>query len=427
MKGFPNQIADLQKLAKGLRIIEQLLEAGTNPKDDGVFGRALVEAGLLGTGHTPIPVAQYLKQQDDKNPNRQGFRTSARGLRELFRLLKLIDDGGEELVATANGRIAATYANAGFGEEQIAFWRRVISGLYHLGGDSTGSHPYQVMLRLVARNPGITRAYCALALEARDDSAEELDRIVALSELDEQEIRDRIGVTKSNWDNAKKVIPKFAEQLGDVIKTGDSYQIADAPGSRTTGATARPAIAAAAPRQPRGSREVTPTTIGMAGLADSETEEFPLPPANLDPETRRRANELRLNRLRRHNLIVREVAARFVRAGMRIFESPYDVLAVSDTAGILTEVKTLDGSPEDERDRVREAYAQLPYYEAFVTPPGGGTYTRRLACFESEITEGHQRWLNQAEIATIWTGSNGLFDGDALAHRLFRDIFKEFR
>src|SRR5205823_3603586 len=38
MKGFPNQIADLGKLAQGMRCILRLLDEGENPKDDGVLG-----------------------------------------------------------------------------------------------------------------------------------------------------------------------------------------------------------------------------------------------------------------------------------------------------------------------------------------------------------------------------------------------------
>lgn len=230
MKGFPNQIAAFTKLNRGMQTIVHLVEHGKNARDDGVLGEAFVRQGVLGAGHTPKPVDEYLREQRAKAPSRQSFRVSARGLRELYRLLDLIDDAAGAVVVTPEGRQAAAFAGQPLNAELIEFWRRVVRNLSHYGGDATASHPYQVMLRLIARRPGITRAKCALALEARDDSPGEFERIVQLSRLPEEQILDRIGVSQANWDNAKKVLPRFAEQLGDVSKSGQSYTIAKAPG-----------------------------------------------------------------------------------------------------------------------------------------------------------------------------------------------------
>jgi hypothetical protein len=152
MKGFPNQIADLVKLARGLRCVIDLLSAGENPKDDGVLGVALVHAGVLGTGHTPISADKYIAQQLKKKPSNQSFRTSARGLRELYRLLGLIDDAGAALAVTPTGRQAAAFAGTSLDAAQIQFWRQVISNLRHEGG-GTASHPYQVMLNPSLADP----------------------------------------------------------------------------------------------------------------------------------------------------------------------------------------------------------------------------------------------------------------------------------
>src|SRR6185437_8394761 len=61
---------------------------------------------------------------------------------------------------------------------QIEFWRRVIRNIEHTN-DEGASHPYQVLLHLVARKLGISRAKCALALVAADDSAAERVNIAA--------------------------------------------------------------------------------------------------------------------------------------------------------------------------------------------------------------------------------------------------------
>jgi hypothetical protein len=424
VKGFPNQIADLRKLAQGLRGIEQLVIEGMNPKDDGVLGETLVRSGVVGTGHTPIPIEKYLETQRLKTPDRQSMRTSARGLRELYRLLGLINDNGGRVTVTDVGHQAAGFADVPLGPTQIEFWRRVVRNLTHQGGDNQASHPYLVLLHLIARRPGILRAKCALALEARDDSPEELERIVALSDLDEDAIRDRIVVSRANWDNAKKLIPSFAEQLGDVIKVGGGYRLADSPGEAEGGNV--PAIGGEArgPRRPRSSRRVTPATIGMAGIAEKDE---PAVPTDLDPAAAAAAIHQRLDRLRRHNILVRLLASRLGAAGMTLFENPFDLLAVHERIGVLAEVKSLDGTEEDERERVRDALAQLLYYEAFVIEPVvGEADIHKVAVFERSISPAHQAWLNRSGIATIWM-DNGRFAGDTLAVRILGPYLDELR
>jgi hypothetical protein len=411
VKGFPNQVADLTKIATAINDLANLVDAGANARNDGVFGEALVRSGVAGTGHRPMPIEEYLAEQRLNTPSNQSFRTTARGLRQLFRLMELIDDSGQQVIITDSGRQAAAFAGLPLDAEQVEFWRRTIQNMSH-----DGSHPYQVLLGLVGQRPGITRKLCALALEAENDSPEELARIVGLADLPEAAIRDRIGVTKSNWDNAKKVLPKFAEQLGDVIKRGDQFWLADAPGRDDAGAVEddpAPTQQAEAPRvrAPRTSRSVTPETIGRAGTAERSAE-FTIPP-DLDPNAVAEANRLRQDRLRRHNLLVQELAGRL--NGLRLFEDPFDILALAEALAILIEVKTLSGTEADERDRVRGALGQLLYYEKFVTTPvAGEAAIHKVACFEGPISDAHREFLNEKGIAVIWKIDGG-FAGDELA------------
>lgn len=278
------------------------------------------------------------------------------------------------------------------------------------------------------------RAKCALALEANTDLPEELDRIAELAELSEDTIRARIGVTKSNWDNAKKVLPKFAEQLGDVIRSGHSFVIADAPGRADEGADA--ALAAhprragkrppAGARAPRSSRAVTGENIARAGVAD-RSDEVDVPSPEIDPAAAAEAVRLRADRLRRHNLLVQAFATRLEAAGAQLYEDPFDILGLLPALGILVEVKTLDGTKKDERERVRDALAQLLYYEAFVTHPvAGEAPIRKIACFERRVSNPHREWLNGQDIATIWK-EDGAFVGDALATDFLGHHLEEFR
>jgi hypothetical protein len=110
-----------------------------------------------------------------------------------------------------------------------------------------------------------------------------------------------------------------------------------------------------------------------------------------------------------------------------LHEIPFDMLAVIHELGILVEVKTLDGTEDDERERVRDALAQLLYYEAFVTQPVvGEAVIQKVACFERRPSDPHIRWLNRHDIAVIWEQGDG-FAGDALASRLLGRFLEELR
>jgi hypothetical protein len=433
MKGFPNQVADLQKLAIAMREIVRL--EGQQARDDGILGEALVRARVAGPGHGHQPIEDYIRAQRLKEPQNQSPRATARLLRELFKILGFVDELENSVRVTQPGHRAAAFARSPVNQEQITFWRRAIRDMSHDGGDGRDSHPYQALLRLIAKRPGIKKEKLALALEAADDSPQELDRILSLADLPADKIRQRIVVSRSGgpvtattWANAVKVLPHFAEQLGDVIVSGPRgrtrYQIADAPGRESAGAAigavARPPRRGA-PRAPRTARSVTPQTIGQAGTVETfdETDVRTL----ADPVATARA---RHGRLQRHNLMVRELAARLAAAHIQLYEDPFDILGIIEEIGLMVEAKTLDGTVDDERARVREALSQLLYYPAFlVSPVVSEDAIKKIACFERRPSNAHIRWLNDHGIAVIWKEGNG-FAGDALASRFLGRFLEEF-
>ena len=424
MKGFPNQVADLRKLADGLAVIRVLNEEGRNSKSDDILGEALVRAQVLGTGHSPQPVEQYLKEQRKKRRSDQSHQTGARGLREFYRLLGLIDDSGHRVELTDAGRRAASFADAELDDKKRDYWRRVIRNMSHAAKDGARSHPYQVLLRLVAAKPGITRAKCALALAARDDSEAEFDRIVGLVDLSENEIRNRIGETKSNWDNAKKILPRFAEQLEDVIKVGQCFYLAAGPGEGGTSSVV-PVLEKELQRiWP--SRPVTPETIAVAGTAE-ESDEIALSVAGIAPQAMGATVRTRRDRLRRHNLLVKEIARRFADADLDLYEGRYDCYASGQHVGFLNEVKTLDGTHPDESAQVRHSLGQLVYYEFFLRKEMGEGVIHKVAVFESAISEDHIQIMQALGIVCIWRKRNSEFDGGPGADEVLGPYFEELQ
>jgi len=304
MKGFPNQIADFEKLSSVLNIISRLLDEGENPRDDQTLGIRLVREGILSTGHTPRPVEQYIQEQLENPPSYRSFQTSARGLRELFRILGLIKQTSTEVRLTTVGRQIASFDGEPLNAERLDIWRRVVINMTHDGGDGVESHPYQVLLRLISNKPGITRAKCALALEAEDDSEQELNRIVELSEENEGDIYRRLGITQSNWNNAKKILPKFAEQLGDVRKIGQKLYITTSPGADVVFEEDEEQEGSEERRKVLRTRKTNAEEIGRAGV-DTNFDEVEIPtPEDIDPESMAQAIRTRGQRLQRHNSIV---------------------------------------------------------------------------------------------------------------------------
>ena len=198
-----------------------------------------------------------------------------------------------------------------------------------------------------------------------------------------------------------------------------TFTLADAPGLGG-GEGDAPPPGAGARRRAAGARRVTPDTIGRAGTVENLNERIPQPP---DPEGAARATRERQERLRRHNLIVQALTRRLARDGDRFFENPFDILAIRAAACLLVEVKSLDGTEADERDRVQEALAQLLYYEPFAAKPlAGEVDISKIACFEAPITDAHLEWLNANGIGVVWLHDDEFY-GDALAQvALGRDI-----
>ena len=160
----------------------------------------------------------------------------------------------------------------------------------------------------------------------------------------------------------------------------------------------------------RPTRQVSPTTIARV-RTDAEFDEGYL---NLEvtPADAVQTALLRRRRLQRHQAIVQRLARLLNESGAELYEDPFDVLAALGDSSYVCEVKTLDGNPTDERERVREALAQLCYYEMFHVAQVANLPTcHKVACFEQAVSEDHRQFLRQYGVTVIWQ-SGDTFDGD---------------
>lgn len=410
MKGFPNQISNIRKLADGLQVLKDL-SAADQVADDQSLGEALLRAGVVSPGRSGEGVSAYLSRMSGLAPSNQSHRTAARGIKEFFARTGLATRTGDVFAMTALGdAIVDSRLNPG-GGEFARNWKRAM--LNAVAEDERGiSHPYTIMLRLLQARPGTPRAFCALALEAIDDSDSEFERILGLRDLDDEDaIRSSIGATKSNWDNAKKILPSIAEQIGDVAKSGSrlfyvgEHAAVDSPDPERHRLEGR--------RRGR-ARPTSAESIAAWRRADESDETYPQVAASSS------GIRIRAERTERHNEIVR-MLARGIIGATALWEDPIDCLALVALTALLAEVKTLDGSQSDEMHQVRNAAGQLLYYAFFSMPEelaGREIEVEKLAVFESRPSDGHVDWLISLDIVPVWVAGDGFSTRADAASRL---------
>jgi hypothetical protein len=400
MKNFPHQINQLEKLFPSLRIFADLEAQGQSLADDGIVGEALARAGVYAFREKDMALEDRLAMERAKSTSSQGMRTYARDLRRFFSLMDFLqrtDDGEFEVTAKAEALLATDNA-----AERNRQFREALMDLA-LQEDEFVSHPYRLLLRLVETRPGLPVEFLGLALEAEDDSEQEFERLLEL--IDDHEWIDVcqiIEVSVHQGRNSIKILPALARQLGDIYEEDGKYYRA----GTTVTATAAPAQPT--PRARPRPRHVTAGEIASQGVTERERDD-PREVIPQDPEAIRAAIEIRQIRTGRHNGIVRELAELLEQAGCVLLEFPFDCLGIGDTLSVLAEVKTLDGSTEDEILQVQDCLAQLLYYERFDIPVAvNRTTLKKVAVFESRISTEHQAFLEEHDCVVLWKENNVL-------------------
>ncbi len=388
MKNFPHQASSLDKLLQTARVAVDLYQEGV-ALTNAAYGDALARAGVYSFREGGDIEAALAAEQLKPLAN-QGSRTAARDFRRTLRLLGIID------LADAPTPVGAAVLAAETDELRNALWRSALLGM-SLGDAGQVSHPYRILLRLVADNPGIEVRRLLLALEARDDSEAEYDRILALADAAWDEVLADLNLSEASAANAIKILPSLAFQLGDLIRTPEAL------------------VYSGAEYQPKDVDDLCPpqsvsrtTTTKRGALGEALTPEQVAPTPNFQPTAAIVADltagvEIRKRRTEEHQALVRAFAAAFSVQGFALYAGMFDCLAISGQRAILVEAKTLDGSPADERSQAEKAIGQLAGYLYFDIPVEvDAANVERLLLFSRRPSDPTNQFLGQIGIRSVW-------------------------
>ncbi len=352
MKNFPHQFSNLTKLTSALSLVQRLINEGRNVSDDGALGISMAREKIYTFRNLTTTIDERIAIESKKPLGNQGFRTAAREIRRFFAHTNLIHTDEIDYFVTKQGEELLS------AKEDVQYrnllWRDSLLNMSISGPDGLTSHPYRILLRLVNDNPGIETLKLLLALEARDDSIQEYDRISSLASLPSESIIKSIGTTKTNARNAVKILPALAEQLGDISRDkGFSF------GAINFSTTEDELISLP---ERRSIEKNIPTPVDVENIAGVPKYK------NIDAQNFDLSSGIKIRQRRtiRHNITVKNLAKFFEKNEYILFEFPFDCLArKEELGGFLIEVKTLDGSPSDERKQSEKALGQLRGYRHY--------------------------------------------------------------
>jgi hypothetical protein len=385
VKNFPHQYNDFSKLRQTLEAIRDLGDAGRDVADDGVLGYELARRGIYTFRALEGPLEARIAAEQAKPIGRQGPRTAGREMPRTLAYLGWLD-ADWRLTATGQAFLATTPGS----EAERTAWQQAILDLT-LEEERSVSHPVRILLRLVADHEVVARRGLELALEARDDSEAEYQRIRALLALSPNDRLRAIGVTKHQVANAVKILPSFAEQANLIHRASRQlpYRLTEAGhAALAEGIVARPVELRPEIRAPRRRRVRGAPRPASARSVAAGTAATPDEWSSLSHEEQIAATRLRFERTARHQELLRQlIEALSQRDGERL-EDPasFDLLDVPSGDGPLTlfELKTID---TDALTQTRLAVGQLLSYEHLVVRPRWpGRDVRRVAVFEAQST-----------------------------------------
>lgn len=393
MKNFPHQFNDLDKLFNALLAIKQLIEEETALKDDN-FGELLTRNEIYTYRNKALSIDEFLAQEETKPRASRGYLTVARDIRRLFQLLGFLtvfEDKSGQLSPAAIQLITSPTP-----EIKKELWKNAFMQLGLEGTDGEISHPYRILLKLIQDKTGIETKKLMLALEAENDSIEEYERIIALSEKTLEEIIRDTGTSNSMAKNAVKILPAIAEQLGDIARQNNrTYPIGRIVITEDEISTEVPEEAVNQEGVPYSQfRKVTSGSIAK----DPIFNEVSAVSIDLIESIR-----IRQDRLALHQQIVRKLGLLCEERGFELYEGKFDCLASKPENTLLFEVKTIKESISDQEKQTVKGVGQLKYYNFSIVHKQMGIVDRQeFIVYSQQPNNELIEFCHQENINVVW-------------------------
>lgn len=409
MRNFPHQVNQIPKIKGALWVVWQLAMDDRDVGDDGVLGYAVARAGIYTFRSLLRPSFQELEaaiqREQGKQPSNQGPRTFARDLRRTLLLLGFLDHPEpSDWRVTSSGQRVLDLPDPP-DPEATALWTDAVVNL-GLPDPSVGDiiHPARNMLKIVTSRPGVEKRWLAFALDMRDDSDAELDRVMALPRLPFRATLESIGAGQYIAANAVKILPSLLEQLGLMSIQGGTCNLTPSGLALISATQVLSREQRFITRQVRRGRTIT---------EPADIPEHPSVPGRIrGTEEQLHSMALLEERTSQHQQLVREIANLLRFSGrvseIRVSDDAFDVLALSGARPevLLIEAKTLRN---DALIQARIALGQLLFYEFFdIRPIAEGRCIRKVVVFDSEPGQQAREFLTAYDVACLVYGQDTL-------------------
>ncbi len=394
MKNFPHQFNDLEKLLKALSIAKKLVDKNI-PLTDENFGEQLTREGIYSYRERNLSIDQFLEKEKQKPKSNQGHLTVSRDIRRFLELLDFIvvlDDDKNCRLTTPGKQLLSTTTI----EQQHQLWKNALLQMGLEGIDKEISHPYRILLKIVNTFPGIETPKLMLALEAKNDSEKEFERISSLINLSIDEILRRTATSSSMAANAVKILPGIAEQLKDIERIANkAYPVGHIVVTEDDISTDEELNIT----KPRATvREVASGDIARDPLINV------ISSVSIDISD---AIKIRQKRLAEHQEIVRLLAILNEKCGFKLFVGKFDCLSIKGNKALLYEVKTILESFVDKEKQTIKGVGQLKYYKFIITEQNLGlSDIKEILVFSKKPDSSIINFCASENIAVIWKENN---------------------
>jgi len=393
MKNFPHQFNDLTKLYNALVSIKELIEEEVALKDEN-FGELLTRKGIYTFRDKTLSIDEFLEAEEQKPKASRGYLTVARDIRRLFQLLGFLtvyDDKSGKLSPQAVQLISAPTESI-----KKELWKNSFVQLGLEGTDGEISHPYRILLKLVQEKSGIETKKLMLALEAENDSDEEYQRILELSDLTFEKILETTGTSESMAKNAVKILPGIAEQLNDIERKGNySFSVGNVIITEDEIST-----------------EIPEESTNQDGVLYSQFRQVTSDNIAKDPIFNNVSSvsidltesiRIRQNRLALHQEIVRQLGLLCEKKGFSLYEGKFDCLSTIDDNAVVFEVKTILDSMSDQEKQTIKGVGQLKYYKySIVHKQMGYNKIREVLVYSQKPKESLIEFCSNENISILW-------------------------